>query len=110
MMEVAHRLATAGFSQDQELDADAHGERLSVEAQYDPAAAPALFSRMGARVGEAPRHAANTPAGELAQAAGGVLAAYFRTHPPSDERSRRLQAMVDRYRATMGGKQFYARP
>jgi beta-barrel assembly-enhancing protease len=108
MVEMAHRLATAGFSQDQELEADAHGERLIVEAQYDPSAGPTLFARMGARMGEPHRPPADTPSGELTGAVGGALTAYFRTHPPSEERSRRLQAMLDQYRHTLAGRQFYA--
>lgn len=107
IVEMAHRLATAGFSQDQELEADAQGERLVVEARYDPNAAPALFERMGAHLGEIHRAPANTPAGELTQATAGALTAYFRTHPPSVERSRRLQAILDQYRSTLAGEEFY---
>ena len=36
MVEAAHRLATLAFTQQQELEADAQGERLSVESGYDP--------------------------------------------------------------------------
>jgi beta-barrel assembly-enhancing protease len=106
MIEIAHRLVSAGFSQDQELEADANGERLIVEAQYDPTAGPALFARMGAQRGELHQPPADTPAGEMTQAVGSTLTAYFRSHPPSEERSRRLQAMVDQDRATLAGKQF----
>ena len=94
MVEFAHRIATAGFSRYQELDADAQGERLSIEAGYDPGAGAALFTRMKAQFHEPDRERATTPAGEMTQAAGEAIGSYFRTHPPSDERARKLNEMV----------------
>jgi predicted Zn-dependent protease len=94
IVEFAHRIATSGFSRYQELDADAQGERLSIDAGYDPGAGAALFTRMKAQFHEPDRERANTPAGEMTQAAGEAIGSYFRTHPPSDERARRLNEMV----------------
>jgi predicted Zn-dependent protease len=94
MVEFAHRIATSGFSRYQELDADAQGERLSIEARYDPGAGAALFTRMKAQFHEPDREQQTTPVGEVTQATGEALAAYFRTHPPSDERARKLNEMV----------------
>jgi predicted Zn-dependent protease len=103
LTETAHRLATMGFSQDQEREADAQGERLTIEAGYDPNAAAALFSRMAIKFGDTSRPPATTPAGEVAGAIGGALGSYFRTHPPSEERAREMRAMAARH-----GGHFYA--
>ncbi len=94
VVEIAHAIATLGFSQDQESDADAQGVRLSMQAGYDPRAASALFTRMGAHFGEVARPPAGTPQGELGQAAISALTDYFRSHPPSAERAKRLKDLV----------------
>ena len=94
LVELAHRLATMPFSADQELDADAEGLRLAIAGGYDPAAAPALFTRMQREFPEPASPHADTPAGEFAQSLGGAIASYFRTHPPSEERARRLAALA----------------
>ena len=94
LVELLHRLTTMPFSADQELDADAEGLRLAIAAGYDPAAAAALFNRMQHEfpLPDTPR--ADTPAGELAQSLGDALASYFRTHPPSEERARKLKELT----------------
>jgi predicted Zn-dependent protease len=95
LVELFHRLATMPYSVDQELDADAEGLRLSIAAGYDPAAGPALFTRMQQQFHETASPHATTPAGELAHSLGDALAAYFRSHPPSEERARRLRELAD---------------
>jgi predicted Zn-dependent protease len=98
LTEAAHRLAAMGFSQDQELEADAQGQRLAIEAGYDPDAAVALFSRMAAQFDERTSPRATTPAGELKQAVGEAIGSYFRTHPPSEQRMRELQRIAASHR------------
>lgn len=107
LVEIAHRLVQKGFSQQQELEADAQGERLAVEAGYDPDAAATLFTRMKVQLLEPSKVPATTPAGEVAEAAGDALGAYFRTHPPSEERVRRLNDLVARHTDEWSGKSFY---
>jgi predicted Zn-dependent protease len=99
LAETAHYLAAIGYSRDQEFDADRNGERLTIEAKYDPNAASALFLRMGARFGEVSRPRAATPAGEMGQAVGEALGSYFRTHPLSKERAAQMQEMAARHRS-----------
>jgi len=94
LVELAHRLATMPFSADQEMDADAEGLRLAIAGGYDPAAAAAVFTRMQHEFPEPASPHADTPAGELAQSLGGAIASYFRTHPPSEERARRLTELA----------------
>jgi len=107
LVEMAHRLATLGFSPQQELEADAQGERLNVESGYDPDAEPALFLRMKTKLHEPSRVQATTPAGEVREAAGEAIGAYFRTHPPSEERVARLNDMLARHRQELAGRPFY---
>jgi predicted Zn-dependent protease len=97
MVEMAHHLAKLGFSPEQERDADALGQTLSVEAGYNPDAAADLFKRMQVKFHERARTSATTPAGEVVQAAGGALESYFRTHPPSEERAGRFTALAEKY-------------
>jgi predicted Zn-dependent protease len=107
MVEMAHRLVMLGFSPQQELEADAQGERLSVESGYDPDAEPALFTRMKTKFHEPSRVQATTPAGEVSEAAGEAIQAYFRTHPPSQERVARLNDMLARHRQELAQRSFY---
>jgi len=107
MVETAHLLATFSFARYLESDADAQGERMTIESGYDPAAAAALFRRMQAHLGERVRTAATTPGGEVAQSLGEALVSFFRTHPPSLERARELDAMVARQRSSLRGRSFY---
>jgi predicted Zn-dependent protease len=94
ILETAHSLATMSFASYQELEADAQGERMTIEAGYDPDAAATMFARMQKQFHEPSRAHATTPAGEVAQATGQALGSFFRSHPPSEERSRRLHAMA----------------
>ena len=107
LVEFVHRLIARGFSPEQEAEADAQGERLSIEAGYDPDAAAALFTRMQTALHEPRRVQANTPAGEVAQSSIEALEAYFRTHPPTEERVRRLNEMVARHHGELAGQAFY---
>lgn len=107
MIETAHRLATMGFSPFQESEADLQGERLTIDAGYDPDAAAAMFERLKTQMGEpSPVHAA-TPAGEVGHAVAGAIGSYFRTHPPSADRARQLKDMVAQHRRELKGRSFY---
>lgn len=104
-LELARRLAASSFTPDQELEADAQGLRMSIEAGYDPDAAAALFLRMQATLRESAP--ATTPVGEVTQSIGGALESFFRSHPPSAERSRQLEDIVNRHRSSLHGAAFY---
>ncbi|MGA7409406.1 MAG: M48 family metallopeptidase [Bryobacteraceae bacterium] len=105
--ELAHRLATFSFTPSQELEADAQGQRMSIEAGYEPDAASALFLRMQARLHQPSRAPATTPYGEVSQSVGGAIESYFRSHPPSGNRSRQLEDMVNHHRTELQGRAFY---
>jgi predicted Zn-dependent protease len=103
----AHELVAMGYKQDQELEADFSGERLAIEAGYDPDAATAVFDRMKKQFGESKAPSAVSPASELGQAVAGALGSYFRTHPPSESRARELSQMTAQNRVELAGRMFY---
>jgi predicted Zn-dependent protease len=107
LVRIAHQFASLGYTQYQESEADASGERLTIEAGYDPDAAQVVFQRMKPRLGERSAVHADTPAGEVGHAVEETLGAYFKTHPPSAERARQLSEMVARNRRTLSGRTFY---
>ncbi len=94
LLSFAHWLVSVGYSQDQEVDADAQGVRLAAEGGYDAAAVLLLFQRMKVEFGEGAWAPAATPAGELKRALGSVIGSYFRTHPPTESRLRKLEALT----------------
>jgi predicted Zn-dependent protease len=71
------QLLEQGYSQDQELDADRLGVRLSASAGYDPQAAIRLLLRLKARSGEPE-----------------LLGTFFASHPPFDTRVQNLDRVV----------------
>lgn len=107
LIEFGHSLATLGFSPAQELDADAQGERLAVQAGYDPGAGIRLFARMQQYFREPAYTTANTPDGEAKQALSRALGDYFRSHPSSEERVRKLQEMQGRNYSVLRGRGYY---
>lgn len=106
-VEMARTLIAMGYSQFQELEADASGERLAIEAGYDPDAAAAVFERLAKVTGESAPARATTPAGEVGQAMDQALQDYFQSHPHSPERVRRLKAEVTDDHRRLVGHTFY---
>jgi predicted Zn-dependent protease len=107
LVDLAHRLFAIGYSQDQELEADASGERLTIEAGYDPDAAAAVFERMKIKFREHAAPPATTPLGEAGQAVWEALGSYFQSHPPSEQRARALREMAVSNRRTIAGRVIY---
>jgi predicted Zn-dependent protease len=105
---LARSIVAAGYSQYQELEADADGTRLAIEAGYDPDAGQAVFTRLEKLMGETRPPRATTPAGELAQAMDEAVMGYFRTHPTSEERIKRLAALYASNHRRLQAKAFYA--
>ncbi|MBV6433642.1 MAG: Beta-barrel assembly-enhancing protease [Bryobacteraceae bacterium] len=92
LVQIGRSLLTVGYSQYQELEADSEGLRMSLAEGYDPNGVIDLFARLFAGSGR-PRDP-RTPLEEMARMAGSVLTDYFRSHPPTAERMRRLTALV----------------
>ncbi len=106
LVEMAHRMATMGFSSYQESEADAAGEELVIKAGYNPQAAVSLFLRMKKYFGEPSPQRAATPSGEVEQAVDDAIGSYFRTHPPSADRARQFSELLARH-PELKGRSFY---
>lgn len=82
----------AGYSKELELEADREGTRLAVEAGYSPQGAISLFQAMEERYRGAQQQRPGSPEEEAEQVAAQTLEDYFRSHPPTGERIRELEA------------------
>jgi predicted Zn-dependent protease len=83
----------AGYSKDQELQADRDGTRLAVEAEYSATGAIRLFE-VFARLYNEQESKAKTPQEELSQMALQTLEGYFRSHPLPSERIAQVQKLI----------------
>jgi predicted Zn-dependent protease len=85
----------AGYSKDQELEADREGVLLAARSGYSAAGALRAFHMLDELAHEV-QTAPATPQGEAAQVAFDVLVGYFRTHPPTPERIAQVRALIAR--------------
>jgi predicted Zn-dependent protease len=83
----------AGYSKEQELEADREGTRLAVEAGFSANGAIRMFETFDQLYKET-QAKAKTPREELSQLALGTLEGYFRSHPPAPERIAQVQKMI----------------
>lgn len=75
----------AGYTKDQELEADSEGTRLAAKAGYAPEGTIRLFETF-AKLQRESSQPARSPQEEAARAALQTLQGYFRSHPPPTER------------------------
>lgn len=101
LAQIPLELWQAGYTKDQELEADREGLRLAATAGYSPQGAVKLLERWAELHREYVTHA-STPVDELSQVAIEGLEGYFRSHPPPEERldQARLVIAEDRLEAT----------
>jgi len=83
----------AGYSKDQELEADREGTRLVVQAGYSANGAIRMFETFQ-RLYEEYHTRAKTPQQELSTVAQETLEGYFRSHPLASERIAQVQTMI----------------
>jgi predicted Zn-dependent protease len=83
--QIPMSLWQAGYSKEQEFEADREGLRLSVAAGYSPQGAVEMLTRLADLHREYVIHA-GTPVDELSQVAIEGLTGYFRSHPLPSER------------------------
>ena len=98
---------TIAYQKNQEIEADAQGARLSIQAGYDPSVAPVLFGRMQAAFEGPPPDRAATPQGELVHTLARGLIDYFHSHPSSQDRMTRLNDLIADNRRSLKGKTVY---
>ena len=82
----------AGYTKDQEFDADREGTRLAVASGYSASGAVHMFETFE-KLDHQYRRRASTPEQELSQVAMETLEGYFRSHPLAEERIQRLNAL-----------------
>ena len=82
----------AGYSKDQELEADREGTRLAVAAAYSPRGALQMFETFD-RLHHERETRAKSPQEELSQVALEALEGYFRSHPLPSERIAQIQGL-----------------
>jgi beta-barrel assembly-enhancing protease len=85
----------AGYSKDQELEADREGTRLAVETGYSANGAIRIFESYARLYGEY-QVRAKTPQGEVSEVALETLEGYFRSHPLPSERIAQVQQLMAR--------------
>jgi predicted Zn-dependent protease len=89
-------LFMAGYSKEQELEADREGVRLAVASGYSPYGARDVLERFG-KVHEASAiRMPGSPVGEVARVPMQSLSDYFRSHPPAEERVAAIDALIAR--------------
>lgn len=108
IVAIGYGLVSLGFSERQELQADATGMILAAKAGYDPKAAIALQQRFAMIQGEA-KETGEQPTlmlGELGAALGKALEQYFATHPPAHLRVRHLERTYQRNASDWKSREF----
>jgi beta-barrel assembly-enhancing protease len=84
----------AGYSKEQELEADRGGLELAVEEGYSPAGVLNLMQRFEKLEADSQQRAPGSPIGEIAQLPLGALQEYFRSHPPASDRLAALEIEI----------------
>lgn len=94
LAELPIEVFAAGYSKDQELEADREGTRLAVQAGYSPTGALRMFETFD-RLFEEHIRKARTPQEELTSVALQTLSGYFRSHPAMSDRSAQIRRMME---------------
>jgi predicted Zn-dependent protease len=97
----------AGYTKEQEFEADGGGIELAVEQGYSPAGIVNLMERFEKLEAHSQQQAPGSPIGEIAQLPLGALQEYFRSHPPA---SGRLPALEIEIRARNWNESAPVRP
>ena len=95
LVDLPFEVFMAGYSKEQELEADRDGTTLAVEAGYSPAGILQLFEEFRKLEQRAAQNRnPKSPIDESAQLSLETLAGYFRSHPPSEERADQIQRLI----------------
>jgi predicted Zn-dependent protease len=95
IVQIPIEVFQAGYSKEQEFEADREGVRLAAKAGYSAKGAVDLFDLLARLEGQTER-VARTPQEELAQVTVGALTGYFRSHPLIPERISQVKTMMGR--------------
>jgi beta-barrel assembly-enhancing protease len=93
IVQIPMSLWQAGYTKDEEFEADREGLRLAAADGYSPEGAVLMLDHFEVLDREFVVHSA-TPAGELSQVAVEGLEGYFRSHPETSERLAQVQRII----------------
>ncbi len=93
LVQIPLEVWEAGYSKDEELEADREGLRLAVLGGYSPYGAVSLFEKFNELHAEYVIHA-KSPEQELSQLAIQSLEGYFRSHPVTSERLSQVERLI----------------
>jgi predicted Zn-dependent protease len=93
LVQIPLEVWEAGYSKDEELEADREGLRLSVLGGYSPYGAVSLFQKFNELYADYVIHA-KSPEQELSQLAVQSLEGYFRSHPVTSDRIGQVERVL----------------
>jgi beta-barrel assembly-enhancing protease len=93
VLELPLQIWEAGYTKDEELEADREGMRLAVHAGYSPYGAVSMFEKF-AQLHQEYTVRAQSPEEELSQLAIQSLNGYFRSHPLPSERLAQARGLI----------------
>jgi predicted Zn-dependent protease len=94
LVELPVEIFQAGYSKEQELEADREGTRLSVVSGYSANGAVRIFEAFERRFREVREQQAKSPQEETARVVLATMGEYFRSHPASSERITQIQRLI----------------
>ncbi len=107
LASLGYELMLRGYSEEQELAADAAGARLAAIAGYDPWAAEALFGKLLPREQAEVRRPTRNPVVEAGAIIPDALSRYLATHPPADRRIEVIRRTLESRTDLWLGKRLY---
>lgn len=93
LVQIPLEVWEAGYSKDEELEADREGLRLSVLGGYSPFGAVTLFQKLNELHAEYVIHA-KSPEQELSELAIESIEGYFRSHPATSDRIAQVERVI----------------
>lgn len=94
MLSLPVELFQAGYSKDQESEADREGTRLAVLSGYSPDGAVQVFTTFQKMEEEIEGKRKASPEDEISGVAVQILTGYFRSHPPSVDRVAQIRELI----------------
>jgi predicted Zn-dependent protease len=94
LVELPVEVFEAGYSKEQELEADREGTQLAVNSGYSATGAVRMFEAFDRRFKEAQEQKAKSPQEEAARIVLATMSEYFRTHPSSQERIQQINSLI----------------
>jgi predicted Zn-dependent protease len=94
LMQLPIAIFQAGYSKEQELEADREGTLLATHAGYSAEGAVRMFERLGRMQPASSKNRKGSPLGQVPRIAIQSLTGYFRSHPYPEERKEQIERMI----------------